>query len=274
MMLNTTPDGTEGAPAATDAHVRQFRREGWTRFDGLLDQPALTRVRAALGRAEEASRAQSSGRAVSYRDDPRFRAMLANLRVGPEASRELRIGWDPRIAGVARSLLGVEHVQLWQEGGLIKPPQAEGTRPTQWHQDLPLQPFDRRDTVTIWIAVEDIPLEAGPLAFIPGSHRLGPLGRVNPAIEGDDFRARLPEEDVEFLGQVVRQPYRAGDATAHGGLVLHSAGENRSERPRRAWAVTYMSSTTRYTGAPSPSLAGLELEAGEPFDRELFPIIV
>jgi ectoine hydroxylase-related dioxygenase (phytanoyl-CoA dioxygenase family) len=259
---------------ATQEQIRQFRREGWTRFPALLDDEALTRVRGALDRAEEESAARiATGQAASYRDDPNYRQILVNLRVSPNDSRDIHVGWDPKVAAAARDLLGVDHVQLWQEGGLVKPPQSAGSRPTAWHQDLPLQPFDRRDTVTLWIATEDIPLEAGPLGFIPGSHRLGPLGQLK-WLGNDDIREHLNEDDLDLLGDPVCEPFTAGDATAHGGLVVHGAGENRSDRPRRAWVVTYISSETLYTGLPSASMSGLGLKVKEPFDPDIFPIIV
>jgi phytanoyl-CoA hydroxylase len=266
---------TSSAIVGSD-HVSQFRREGWTQIDDLLDMEQVATLHTALDAAEaaEAERQHWDPNYRSFHDDQRYRQMFTNLRVSAQRSKRLNIGWDTRIAGIARDLMGVEHVQLFQEGGLIKPPKLGGSRPTRWHQDLPLQPFDRRDSLTVWIALEDIPVERGPLTFLPGSHRLGPLGRVNASVEQVDLDASLREEDRELLGAAVTTPLKAGGATAHAALVVHSAGENLSSTPRRAWTIIYMSSETRYNGAPSPSCDGLDLKVNEPFDAEAFPLIV
>ncbi len=253
--------------------ISKFRREGWMKIDGLLGSEALVRVRGALKAAVEADSRFAGEK--SYRDDPRFRQMYSNLRVPAAQSRDLNIGWDPRIAGIARDLLGVPHVQLFTEGPLVKPPAQAGSRMTRWHQDLPLQPFDRKDALTVWIAVEDVPLEQGPLAFLPGSHRVGPIGRRDMRFDEEaDITTQLTPEDAELVGKPVCQALKAGDATIHSTLVLHSAGRNTTDRPRYAWAVTYMSADTLYTGASSGTVESGTLKINERFDPELYPIIV
>lgn len=256
----------------SDQLVRQFRKEGWIKVDRLLEEDALIRVQKALD-VVLANEERFEGE-QAYRADPRFRSQFANLRHRPQETRELNIGWNPKLGEVARILLGVEHVQLFAEGGVIKPARQEGARATRWHQDLPRQPFDRRDALTIWIAAEDIGLERGPLAFLPGSHRLGPLGRLDMTLDGqDDIYAKFTDADLELVGRPVTHPLRAGDATIHCALLFHSAGSNESDRPRRAWAVTYMSSETLYNGAPSGSIEGVNLKPNQPFDRNAFPLV-
>ena len=78
---------------------------------------------------------------------------------------------DPAVGEVVSSLLCADQVRLFSETYLNKPP---GGLPTPWHQDWPLQPFDRRDTVNCWVALDDISMEQGPLHVVSGSHRLGP----------------------------------------------------------------------------------------------------
>jgi phytanoyl-CoA hydroxylase len=267
---------TEPAAAAdqqpTPQQVRQFRREGWTKIEALLDPAGLARARGALQSAQ--AEHERGARGPAYRDDPEYRKVMLNLRRLPAATSDLGIGWDPRLAKVARDLLSADHVQLWQEGPLIKPPRRDGSKPTRWHQDFALLPFDRRDAVTVWIALDDLPVERGTLAFLPGSHRLGPLGRVNFAVDGVSVDHLRASEDGDLLGEVASNALNAGDATVHGPLILHSAGQNRTSTPRRAWAVSYVSSEVRYTGAPSGSFDGLDLALHEPLRADLFPVIV
>ena len=71
--------------------------------------------------------------------------------------------------------LGEDDVRVFWDKTFVKPAATEGTRESVWHQDFPYNPIDRRGMLTIWVAIEDVPAEAGALRFVPGSHRLGPL---------------------------------------------------------------------------------------------------
>ena len=73
------------------------------------------------------------------------KTVLVNVRERNLYYPEVRsVCMAPQVGRIVRSLLGAERVRLFSETYLGKPP---GSLPTPWHQDWPLQPFDRRDTV-------------------------------------------------------------------------------------------------------------------------------
>ena len=178
-----------------------------------------------------------------------------------------------RLASCAAKLLGEHKVQILSDSVYVKPPQHEGSQPTPWHQDLPAVPVDRRGFFTFWIAVDDIPLEQGPLTFLPGSHRLGPLGLLADLEVEADIQALFSEEDQELVGEPTTTALEAGDATIHDGLMLHRAGANATDRPRRAWGVRFMPPNTLYNGAPHWEYEDLGLTLFAPFDGRNFPVI-
>jgi hypothetical protein len=144
--------------------------------------------------------------------------------------------------------------------------------PTTWHQDWINFPFDRVGFLTFWIALDDISAEQGAMRFLSGSHKEGPLGRRN---FGD-------ASDVVEYYPTLRERYElspplelsAGDATVHTGLVVHSAPENATDRPRWAFVTSYHPADTCYTGAPHHIFAqSLGLEVGQPIRHPLFPTI-
>ena len=130
--------------------------------------------------------------------------------------------------------------------------------------------------LTIWIAIEDVPAEAGALRFVPGSHRLGPLGRLDLVSEEHTPRDLLRDDDMGLVGEPVTVPLKAGEATVHDALTLHGAGPNTSTRPRRAWTVVYLPASTLYTGGPHPQegINSLGLTPFEPFDHPRFRVTV
>lgn len=257
--------------------VEHYHRQGWALLPGLLTGDALAALQRAVADASarpELSPMASAATLGVQRDqgDPEYQkvmSVLRNVRHEYPELDELARG----IGAVAARLIG-RPTRLWGDRVFSKPRASEGSRPTQWHQDLPKLPLDRRGYLTIWIAVEDVTLDQGPLTFVPGSHRLGPLGAVSQMSERElDVDALLRGREGYLLGEPVTNALRAGDATVHDGLLLHRAGENRTERVRRGWAVSYLPADTLYTGGAQPQSDGLGLGPYQPFDHELFPIV-
>jgi ectoine hydroxylase-related dioxygenase (phytanoyl-CoA dioxygenase family) len=242
--------------------VARFRRAGCTFITGVLDGADLGRVRDAFDQMAAAD---------DYVVDEFARRLVVtrNLwRHVPEIEPVVR-----RLALLAGQLMGEDQVRLVDDAALVKPAREHGGDPTNWHQDAPNFPFDRRGFLTMWIAVEDIELDQGPLTLLPGSHRLGLLGAVDGASEGLELESVLTAEDRAVIGEPMTRALRAGDATVHDGSLLHCAGPNRTDRPRRAWGVRFIPAGTLYTGAAHDSFDDLGLEPFEPFEHENFPLI-
>jgi hypothetical protein len=109
-----------------------------------------------------------------------------------------------------------------------------------WHQDGgTFWGLDRAPLIQIWTALDDAPLEAGALEFVPGSHEGGlatPLGGVIP---DDVLRAASAEQ------RSVLVPAVAGEALLIHNDVWHRSGTNRTPHPRRGFTICYLRGETR-----------------------------
>lgn len=107
-----------------------------------------------------------------------------------------------------------------------------------WHQDGGrFWGLDRDPCFQVWTALDDAPIEAGGLEFVPGSHHGGlatPMGGLVPAALA---------AGVE--GRVVSVPAQAGDVVLVHNLVWHRSGANTTAAPRRAFSVSYLDGATR-----------------------------
>jgi ectoine hydroxylase-related dioxygenase (phytanoyl-CoA dioxygenase family) len=153
-----------------------------------------------------------------------------------EAAR--RIVFSRRCAAAAAQLLGTPSVRLYHDQALFKP--AGGAR-TPWHQDRHYWPLDTDLTVTMWLPLGDVSAEMGPMIFASGSHRAGIAGEAISE-QTDQELARMIETN---RWPVWSEPLAMGDATFHLGGTLHSAGANRSPRPREVLTVIYYAAGTR-----------------------------
>ena len=224
--------------------VSEFRREGWVKLPRLIGDEQLARLREIYEIEEQNGSNTLSGEAgedgvkesFAYQTHPDMAKMWDNridLRLRwPELQEVVRL-----YSKVALAFIGCSEVLVFWDKTFTKPPSTEGTRQSVWHQDLPYNPIDRRGFLSVWIAVEDVSEEMGAMRFVPRSHRLGPLGRLDLVGRDHGWEELLRLDDLEIVGQPVTQPLAAGEATVHDGLTLHGAGENRSEKPRRGWTI-------------------------------------
>jgi ectoine hydroxylase-related dioxygenase (phytanoyl-CoA dioxygenase family) len=121
---------------------------------------------------------------------------------------------------------------------------GDGKR-VSWHQDASYWPLTPSKTVTVWLAIDDVDQENGPMTVIPGSHTHGQL----------DFEESSSEEN-NVLNQSVRSPesygdtpvpftMQAGQMSLHSDLLLHGSEPNLSNRRRCGLTMRFVSPAVR-----------------------------
>ena len=139
-----------------------------------------------------------------------------------------------RLARIAAELLGVEGVRLYHDQALYK---ETGGGITPWHADQYYWPFSSDRCCTVWIPLQETPLEMGSLSFAVGSHRFE-FGRDLPI--SDESESRLQEAIARQGFEVSIEPYGLGDVSFHLGWTFHRANPNRTDLPRRVMTVIYL----------------------------------
>ncbi|MFC9493899.1 phytanoyl-CoA dioxygenase family protein [Streptomyces sp. NPDC056982] len=162
---------------------------------------------------------------------------VTNLWEHNEKVKELV--FSRRLARIAAQLLGVHAVRLYHDQALYKEPSG-GITP--WHADQYYWPLSSDRCLTVWLPLQETPMEMGPLAFARGSHRFA-YGRDLPI--SDESEARLKQTVSEQNFEDVVEPFALGDASFHRGWTFHHAGPNRAAVPRRVMTVIYMDADIR-----------------------------
>jgi len=134
---------------------------------------------------------------------------------------------------MAAALLGVDESLLHGWGHMILKPPRRGHE-TPWHQDEAYWTADHSyAAVGAWMPLDEASVESGCLHFVPGSHRGPVLSHhhigYDPAVHG------LEADDPDTTGAVA-VPIRSGAATFHHPRMIHFAGPNTTDQPRRAYA--------------------------------------
>ena len=136
-----------------------------------------------------------------------------------------------RFAGIARNLLKADHVRIWHDQALFKEP---GGRMTDAHQDCSYWPIaEPQFTITMWLALTDVPVEKGCLYFYP--HTNDPKLKEYVDIFKNPHQPKLLKETEKVF-----VPLKAGDATFHSGLTFHGAANNQTKEMREAMTIIYI----------------------------------
>jgi hypothetical protein len=280
MMATTLP--TDTVSSVTVEHVATFRREGFLRVGRVVQSGELRDLqRIAIaeengdtgGLVGDSDDAPALAATYGYHRDPKYRQMWTNafdLRLRhPELVPIVR-----RCATIARQLIGTDDIRVFWDKTFSKPPLQQGTRESVWHQDWPYLPIDRRGFLAFWIAVEDVTEASGAMRFVPRSHRLGPLGRLDLVGADHQLSDILRPDDLAEVGDPITVPLAAGEATIHDGLTLHGAGPNLTDRPRRGWTIVFLPGDTLWTGGPHPhaELNRYLDQVNGPFDHPRFQV--
>jgi len=180
--------------------------------------------------------------------------------------------WNPRFLVAASQLLGNASVRFWHDQLFYKPAKTGGV--VAWHQDYSY--WTRTKPIahlTCWCGLDDSTIENGCLQYIPGSHRWGLLPK--PALAGDlhgidDF---LNDEQKKQFANPQYAEVKAGEAIFHHPLTLHGSGENKSNRPRRAFVINAFADGVR-SDSDDELLAGVPPVAkGAKMEGQFFPLL-
>jgi hypothetical protein len=254
--------------SVTADEIAHYQEHGWVKLERFVHPDIVRRLRdiglEKLGK-DGASNPQLpilqdyfNHASADALDDPVLRPMLGGMGKAAKALMQRQPGIE---------------VRLFAENFVVKLPAGmesrnAGNGRTEFHQDLPNWSLDRGGGMGFWVALTEIAPDAGTMAFMNGSQRLGPLGnyRTGDLLEAyPELRNRL----------TVQEPftYEAGDATVHSNLTIHGAGFNLTNRPRWAYSVLVNPSDARWNGAPAEAYDTSHMELHQELDDERFPIL-
>jgi ectoine hydroxylase-related dioxygenase (phytanoyl-CoA dioxygenase family) len=226
-------------------------------------------MRSVIEEAVETETRESAGKAPPNRTPSTYEKIF-NQKVNlwtrhPDVAR---YSLSKALGSIARRLEG-RPMRIWHDQALFKEP-GKGNNKTPWHQDAVYWPHtDRWHQTTIWIALKDATTQNGCMAFVEGTHSLGPMPAVDLGDPQDLF------DNAPHLRPVhpVPRPLKAGSATFHNGLTFHYAGPNKSDDTREAFAIIYMPDGTLYDGADHIVTDGQGFRPGDPLASDLFPLV-
>lgn len=184
-------------------------------------------------------------------------------------------------ASLAGRAMGGSVAQFFHEHAFVKEPGTQ--RATPWHQDIPYYTVSGDQSVSVYVALDDVDEEAA-VRFVRGSHRWGTIFYPKVWLDGADFNVgeagysdTIPDIDADPESyDIIGQPLRAGDAILFNFKTVHGTGDATMRRRRRAFSTRWLGDDMRFlerVGEASPPFPEPGMATGDRMREDWFPIL-
>jgi ectoine hydroxylase-related dioxygenase (phytanoyl-CoA dioxygenase family) len=184
---------------------------------------------------------RTAGDTRKLEDKTRYeQSFVQCMRLWETAPKLAELTCHTHLAGIAVQLLGVTGVRLWQDQALYK--EAGGAETTP-HQDQTFWPIGEEPLVSAWIPFDDVTIENGAMAYVPGSHKAGSLPVVDITHTSEPYDIL---SDPKLNGEMPKSvEVKAGSVIWHHGMTVHQAAANTQANTRRVFTVVYIGDQAR-----------------------------
>ena len=169
------------------------------------------------------------------------------------------------LTDVAAGALGSSSITLYEDLFLYTEPGQEGA---PWHRDAPHWPLMGEQLAAVWFSLEPVPLDAGALHFVAGSHHDAP-----ELVAGEAMTMGRDEAGDRKVLAFATEP---GDAIVFHPRILHAAKGAAPDRPRRTFTVRFAGDDIRWRPRSAyfhPWMRDAGLERGDRLDHPWFPVL-
>lgn len=232
------------------AELAQYREKGWIVPAYTLPDSLITEMREEYARLLEANSHITSDIILA----PHQTNGGSQGVIGSE--KWLQFATHPTLMEIAGQLIG-DDIILWGTTIFGKP--AHSGKETPWHQDGDYYPIRPLEVLTIWIPLDDVTPENGPMRFIPGSHKPHKLFS-HSWVEGSDKTINMVCDTEHFDESTAEDLIiRAGQVSFHDVYMVHGSSAIHTDKRRAAFIVRLMPATSLYDHA-----LGAEMGAKHP----------
>lgn len=238
---------SRGPVRLNEEQLAAYHREGFAVVENLI--PAA-QVRALGRRLREYTHGGRPADQLRIQLEPRVQRGEIQVEAWGDGIRKIdnlvegddlfnRLGRNKNIVSIIAQILGPD-VKMFRNSLLLKPPKVGSQK--GMHQDSPYWPIQPMALCSCWFPFDDATPENGCMGVLPSGHLRGPLPHE-----------RVPDDFVVVEGQYSFDemrlvPMKAGSGLFFHSLLPHYTAPNNSDQWRRAIALSYLSSHSRYTG--------------------------
>jgi len=225
-------------PEELEELVATYRRDGVATVRGLFPPELVAQIRAELDRYVADQLSEKPADACTWEADG---TTIRNLwRLERYCDYFQRLAESDQVTRLAERLLESTPVLMGVET-FNKPAKVGSGVP--WHQDNAYFCQSPPNVLTLWVALDPVTPENGPVGFLMGSHLEGMLPTRQSGVRGNSIGlANPPDADAEEIYRALLDP---GDATVHHCQTVHSSEGNQTDHPRLALLFVFRGAETQ-----------------------------
>lgn len=216
--------------------IERYRKQGFIKLKNVLSPAVLAHYGQEI--TAQVFRLNNETKPMSERTTYE-KAFLQVMNLWMQSDVVKEFVFSQTLARIAAELMGVRGVRLYHDQALYKEP---GGGVTPWHADQFYWPLGSDNTITVWIPLQAIPREMGPLAFSAGSQTFN-VGRDLEI--SDESEKKISKQLLETGLPLEESPFDLGEVSYHSGWTFHRAGPNISTQPRKVMTIIYMEDGVR-----------------------------
>jgi Phytanoyl-CoA dioxygenase (PhyH) len=256
--------------ALSEERIRFFRENGFIKLKRVFS-PAFFRHYEPIIK-EWVFKLTRENRPLAERDFY-SRAFLQVMNIWEKSDEIKALTFSKRLARISAELMGTTGVKLYHDQALYKEP---GGGFTPLHTDYYYMPVDNINVVTIWIPLQETPVDMGAMAFVPKTHLMPELRQYTVSEQSEDSLQKILLQDKKM--PLVAEPFEIGEISVHYGSTAHRTEANTSGKPRSVMCVLHVDENARHSKEPygehQKKYWNLENQVpGEPFFGVKHPVL-
>lgn len=198
--------------------------------------------------------------------------LLALLQPG-ETAKDIRewhetssylydIVMNPKILDLVEGILG-QNFYCWASSFFIKEPFDMST--VGWHQDAYYWPMKPHNSVTVWLAFDDVGADNGAMKIIPGSHTHGVI-KHKRSTRTDSILTLELESGSFSEADAVQFQLKAGEISLHDDRAVHGSPGNPSPRRRAGLTIRYSGTNVQNDLSVNPNFKACHCRGVDEFN--------
>ncbi len=169
----------------------------------------------------------------------------------------------PEIIEEVKQLIG-EDIILWGSSLFCK--KEKNGKETPWHQDGEYWPIKPLESVTVWLSIDEVTEENGPLQYIPGSHSDRKLAEHNTLVSNNVTLNQTLKNIDEVKHNAKSVLLKPGMFSLHDVYLFHGSRANNSGKRRAGLTYRYMPATSFFDHVGAKTI---EEKVGYSLQRQL-----
>ena len=254
----------------TRDHIQFYRKNGYIKLKDVLSEGVLE----FYGREITNKVIELNTQDTPMEERTTYnQAFLQVTNIWRESEIVKEFVFGKRLGHIASDLMETDGARLYHDQALYK---EAGGGFTPWHADQFYWPLASDKSITVWVPLQEIPLEMGPVAFSPGSHKLRGGRDMEISDESEEKIQRLLDEQGFGCDH---SRYDLGEVSFHAGWTYHRAHPNKTDRARQVMTIIYIDRDMRLAEPKNDNQVGDRngwcpgIEIGEIIDSHLNPVL-